>query len=113
MKLICKKTGEEVKDLSVMISYISYRRDFVMGKQLSCPERYNMMESDREYYSGDILRILYKTESGKDFNWEVSENKPEKDYSWMIALLRDWKYFQITDEMIQDCKEYGPFFIEK
>ena len=113
MKLISKENGKEVKEFSVVLDNICFRRDFKINSRGS-----KISEVDREYYNCKLDQIIYSTGSGKDKKvviWKAPEDyMNDNNYNeWLCALQRDWKKFKITDDMIEESKKYGPFLIQR
>ncbi len=106
LKLICKKTGKEVRAFSVLIENNSYRRDYINIRERT------VMEFEREYFSGKITGIVYNVKFGKKYKEMVYKiENDEKEGSFIKKLLNENIKFYITDDMIDQSKKYGPFLI--
>jgi len=112
MKLIAKINGKEVREFSVIIGNLTFRRDFEM---LNNVLQGVVSEFDREYFSGGISDIVYSTGPCEKFVWHPSVEELDNidRYEWLCSLQRDYKSFKITDEIVKDSKEHGPFEIVK
>ena len=110
IKLIDKKSGEEIIKFSVCIQDETYRRDFTNVNG-------TIVEYDKEYFSGLIACILYKLKSGKEMHWDLPyDNKhtftERFRHSFVIELMRHCNRFDITVEMIEKSQhEDCPFLI--
>jgi hypothetical protein len=105
IKLFCRITGEEIVKFHVLLENICHTREFI-----SCGEG-TIIEYDREYLDGSLGTIIYVTSDGVHHELQFSKDEV-KNSLFLLGLINENKRFDITNEMINESIDKGPFLIK-
>jgi len=104
VKLICKKNGIEVRSFQIVQTETFSKDYFSIGEG-------TVVEYDREYLYGQLdSELHYRLINGQSETYKIKESDEKLEFFKQLQNVEKTR-FNITDLMIKECKEYGPFII--